>query len=208
MNKTIKLITQIIFFGSIWGILEATIGHLLHFIPVTIAGSIMFPIASYVLYKGYERTQNKWSLFYMGVVAASIKSIDLLLPQISIYKTINPMISILLESLVVVAVVSFLVSKKPHHRYLALPIASVGWRTIFIAYMGVQFILTGNLAPYIKTFSSGFEFVVITGILSGGIASILIYLDGKLDFQIKKIDRYPLLASILLIIAIITTYTL
>jgi hypothetical protein len=208
MNKKIKLFTQIIFFGSIWGILEATIGHVLHFIPATIAGSIMFPIAAYVLFKGYEKTQSKFSLFYMGVVASTIKSVDLLLPQFSIFKTINPMISILLESLVVVLVVTMVVSKNPTKKYLALPIASVSWRLVFITYMGIQFLLTGNLAHYITTFGAGFEFVVISGLLSGAFGSVLLYLDKYLHFSFSKLDRYPLIASALFAIAIITTYTL
>lgn len=208
MNKKIRLFTQIIFFGSLWGILEATIGHVLHFIPATIAGSVMFPIAAYVLYKGYEKTQSKSSLFYMGVVAATIKSVDFLLPQFSVFKTINPMISILLESLVVVLVVTMIVSKSPTKKYLALPIASVSWRVVFISYMGLQFVLTGNLAPYITTFSAGFEFVVIAGLLSGAIGSTLIFLDKYISFSFSKLDHYPLLASALFAIAIITTYTL
>lgn len=208
MNKKLKLFTQIIFFGSIWGILEATIGHILHFIPATIAGSIMFPLAAYVLYKGYEKTKSKASLFYMGVIAAMIKSVDLFLPQISIFKTINPMLSILLESLVVVLVVNMLLSKNNIVKYAALPVASVAWRSIFIAYMAGQYALTGNLAPYISTFSAGFEFVVISGLLSGLIASSIIYLDSKVHFSFRKIDSYPILASFLLVVALITTYTL
>lgn len=208
MNKKIKLFTQIIFFGSIWGILEATIGHVLHFIPATIAGSIMFPIAGYVLYKGYEKTKSKSSLFYMGAVAATIKSVDFLLPQYSIFKTINPMISILLESLVVVLVVNMIVSKNINKKYIALPIASVSWRLVFIAYMGIQFVLTGNLAPYIANFAAGFEFVVIAGLLSGIFASTLLFLDKYIHFNFRKIDHYPLIASALFVIALITTYTL
>jgi len=207
MNNKLKLLTQIIFYGSIWGIIEATLGHVLHFIPVTIAGSIMFPIAGSILYKAYQKTNSKASLFYIGVVAATIKSVDFFLPAISIYKTINPMMSILMEAVVVVVVVGLLVSKKPVQVYSSLIIASVLWRTLFVGWMGVQYQLTGNLAPYITSASNIAQFVLISGLLSGVLASGLLYLVRivRLDF---KWDSKPLFASVLLVIAWVVTYTL
>ena len=208
MNKNLKLAIQVLFYGSIWGALEASIGHVLHFIPATIAGSIMFPIAGLILYKAYNKTNSKVALFYIGLVAAVIKSVDFLLPQLSIYKTINPMISIILESLVVVAVISILTSPSLEKKYIALPIASLSWRTLFIAWMGLQSVLTGNVAPYIKDISLGFEFVVISGLISGVMASILIYFDSLVRFSFKKLDYSPYIASFIFIIACILTYTL
>ncbi len=208
MKNNLKLFTQIIFYGALWGFIEATLGHVLHFIPITIAGSIMFPIAGLILYKAYNKTNSKMALFYIGIVAATIKSVDFLLPQLSVYKTINPMISILFESLVVVLVITMLTSKKPVNKYLALPIASISWRTMFILWMSLQFVLTGNLAPYIKSFNAGFEFVVISGLLSGAIASGLIYIESKIKFSFSKLDYSPALTSLLLVIALIATYTL
>jgi hypothetical protein len=206
MNK--KLWVQVLFFGSIWGILEATIGHVLHFIPATIAGSIMFPIASVILYKAYQKTESRFSLFYIGGVASAIKAVDFLLPQLSVFKTINPMISIVLEALVVVLVAQLLISKSPTKKYIALPIASITWRSLFISWMGLQYVTTGNLAPYIKTFGAGFEFVVISGLLSGLIASLFIYVADKVTFKLPEINNNIIYASGLFIIAIITTYTL
>ena len=208
MSKKIKLLTTVVFFGSIWGLLEATIGHVLHFIPATIAGSIMFPIAAFILYKTYKKTDSKAALFYVGLVAAMIKSVDLLLPSLSIYKTINPMISILLESLVVVAVITLVISKKPQLSYTALPIASIAWRSIFIGYMGIQFAVTGNLAPYIKTLQAGVNFVIIGGLLSGALASLLIFLDRHYIHKLNSITIRPVYATLLFIAALITTYTL
>ena len=208
MNKQLKLLTQIIFFGSIWGIIEATLGHILHFIPITISGSIMFPIAGLILYKAYQKTNSKAALFYIGFVAAMIKSVDFLLPQLSIYKTINPMLSIILESLVVVLVVTMITSKKPVNKYMALPIASISWRTLFIGWMALQYVLTGNLAPYIKSFSLGFQFIVISGLISGLLASALLFIESKVTYTFRRFDYSPYLATFLLAVALIATYTL
>lgn len=207
MNKTIKLIVQVIFYGSIWGIIEATLGHVLHFIPATIAGSIMFPIAGVILYKAYQKTDSKAALFYIGVVAASIKAVDFLLPAISIYKTINPMMSILLESLVVVVVASMMISKKPVIQYSSLVIASVSWRALFIVWMGVQYQLTGNLAPYIQSFSAITEFVLVSGLLSGAIASLFMYISTYLKKD-YVFDSKPIFASVLHVIAWVVTFAL
>jgi len=209
MNKNLKLFTQIIFYGSIWGILEATIGHVLHFIPATIAGSIMFPIAALILYKAYEQTKSKTSLMYIGIVASAIKSVNFLMPQLSVFKTINPMISILFESLVVIVVIHFVTKENKVQNILSLVFASISWRGIFVGWMGLQYILTGNLAPYLKTFALGFEFIIIVGIISGLFAAILVMLS---KVVIKKpvfnINQKPIFASFLLLTALFLTYTL
>jgi len=206
MNK--KVWIQILFYGSLWGLLEATLGHVLHFIPATIAGSIMFPIAGVILYKAYQKIESRFALFYIGGVAASIKSIDLLLPQSSVFKTINPMISIMLEALVVVLVVNLLVSKSPVKKAIALPVASIGWRTLFVSWMGFQYLTTGNLAPYIQTWEAVLGFVLLSGLLSGAIATLFIFVSDKVTFKIPELSNKWVLATGLLIVAIISTYTL
>lgn len=206
MNK--KVWIQVLFYGSLWGLLEATIGHILHFIPATIAGSIMFPIAGVILYKAYQKIGSRFALFYIGAVAASIKSIDLLLPQLSVFKTINPMISIMLEALVVVVVVNLVVSKYPMKKAIAFPIASIGWRSLFISWMGFQYVTTGNLAPYIKTFEAGFGFVIISGLISGAIATLFVLVSDRATFKVPELSNKWVLATGLLIVAIISTYTL
>lgn len=199
---------QVLFYGSVWGILEATLGHVLHFIPATIAGTIMFPIAGLILYKAYQKLQSRFALIYVGTVAAAIKSIDLLLPQYSIFKTINPMISILLESLVVVAVVNLLVSNSYVKKGIALPVASIGWRVLFLSWMGYQFLTTGFQAPMIASFDAGFEFIIISGLLSGTIATMVIMIADEVHVKLPEISSRWLYATGLFLIAIITTYTL
>ena len=205
---TKKTLIQILFYGSIWGILEATVGHILHFIPATIAGAIMFPIAGAVLYQAYNRTKSTQSLFYIGIIAAMIKSVNFLLPQLSIYKTINPMISILLESLVVVVVVSFLVSDNKVKKYSALPIASITWRTVFVLWMATLHFTTGLPVPYIGSFNAIFSFVILSGLLSGAIGSLFIYLLNKVQIKLPEFNSNIIFATGLLLVAIFTTYNL
>ncbi len=206
MNR--KLWTQIIFFGALWGLLEATVGHVLHFIPATIAGSIMFPIASAILIAAYLKTDSKKALFYIALLASAIKAVDFLLPALSVYKTINPMVSIVLEGVIVVAVIAVVSAKKPIQYLVALPVASIAWRTLFIGHMALQYVLTGNLAPYITDLSFALDFVLVQGLISGLFAIALSYgvilsLQQKLSFNIK-----PVVAYSLLIVASVATYFL
>jgi hypothetical protein len=203
-----KLFFQILFYGSLWGLLEATLGYVLHFLPLLIAGSIMFPLASVILYKAYNSMQSKSALFYVGLVAAMIKGINLFLPQVTIFKTINPMISILMESLVVVLVISFLVGPKPIQKYLALPFASVVWRVLFIAWGFFIYFTSGFQSTLISTSSAMIEFVIYGGLLSGAIATALVLISSKISFHVRKIDFHPVLATSLLLVAILATYFL
>ncbi|MCD6482206.1 MAG: hypothetical protein J7K80_00525, partial [Candidatus Izimaplasma sp.] len=150
-NKKIKLLTQIIFYGALWGFVEATLGYALHWIPTLIAGTIMFPIASAILLRAYNKTNSKKALLYIGMVAASIKGINLFLPSYSIFKTINPMMSIVLESLLVFAVVILFTSEKITNKVAAAQIASIGWRVGYVVFMTIQFVFTGYITYSISS---------------------------------------------------------
>ncbi len=206
-NKKIKLLTQIIFYGALWGFLEATLGYALHWIPTLIAGTIMFPIASVILLRAYNKTNSKKALLWIGVVAAAIKSVDLFLPSYTVFKTINPMVSIVLEALLVFAVVMLFTSEKVTNKVAAAQIASISWRAGYVVYMTAQWAITGFVAYSIASFANIFEFVIFSGALSGLLATGLIYLDESANLKFK-FDSRPVFAAGLLIAAIITTVIL
>ena len=52
-------ISNIIFWGSIWGIMEATLGYLLHWLPQLISGNIMFPIGAAILLLAYKVNSSR-----------------------------------------------------------------------------------------------------------------------------------------------------
>lgn len=206
-NKKIKLLTQIIFYGSLWGLLEATLGYTLHWIPTLIAGTIMFPIASVILLRAYNKTNSKAAILYIGLVAATIKSVDLFLPSYTVFKTINPMVSIVLESLLVFAVVMLFTSEKTTNKIAAAQIASIGWRVGYIAYMTAQLVFTGYVAYMITSPVAILEFVILSGVLSGLMATAFIYLDSSLNYRFK-FDVKPVFAAGLLLIATVATFIL
>jgi len=208
-NKKIKLLTQIIFYGALWGFVEATLGYALHWIPTLIAGTIMFPIASAILLRAYNKTNSKKALLYIGMVATSIKGINLFLPSYSIFKTINPMVSIVLESLLVFAVITLFTSEKITNKVAAAQIASIGWRVGYVLFMTTQFIFTGYVASSISSIFSLLEFVVFSGVIGGLLATGVIYLDISLKDKFNfNLDIKPAFAAGLLLIAAVATIIL
>lgn len=202
-NKLIKFVCQIIFFGAVWGIVEGTLGYILQFMPPLISGFIMFPIAAFILIKAYKSTNTRLSLIYIGLIAATIKSVDLFLPGLSIYKTINPMMAIIFESMVVAVAYPALSSRKIAKQAIGSIVVSVGWRTGFILYMIGIHLLTGLSVTYLASFNLAFNFVMINGIISGLLVMGVLWLESKTKHLIdNKWEVKPSYALITLIFAI------
>jgi hypothetical protein len=89
-----------LFYGSIWGLGEATLGHLLHLARIPgLPGLVMFPFGVLVMGRALARSGGASAVFATGVVAAGFKFLDLLLPGTDILAVINPARAILLEAL-------------------------------------------------------------------------------------------------------------
>ncbi|WP_105617459.1 hypothetical protein [Vallitalea okinawensis] len=202
-SKLIKLISQIVFFGAIWGIVEASLGYVLHLIPIPISGLIMFPIATFILVKAYKATDSRAALIVIGFIAAAIKSIDLLLPGLSIFKTINPMFSIVLEAVVVAVAYPALTGSSRTKQVLTSIGVSVGWRGVFILYMLGQYLVTGNLAKYLATPLATINFIVVNGVMSGLIVAGALWIEGRTkSLDVRKWGVQPVYAVIALALAL------
>lgn len=183
MKKSLKHLAFILYFGSIWGILEASLGYALHSVTILISGSIMFPIAAVILVRAYKERPSRLDLVWIGMIAAIIKSSNFFLPQLSIWKTINPMISIVVEALMVIAVISLLEKQSVVTKIVALPIASIAWRAVFLFALYVQSLFTGFTASQISTLSNMVDFAIISGLFSGFLATGAFFLNALLSKQ-------------------------
>lgn len=92
-------------FGGIWGLLEATLGTLLHLLPNAGglffgSATVMLPIACFLLGAAYKETGKARTLLYVGLFAAGIKLFALFLPTTwgAPLKVIRPAVSIVLEA--------------------------------------------------------------------------------------------------------------
>jgi hypothetical protein len=90
----------VLFFGSVWGFGEATLGHVLHLARVPgLPGLVMFPFAVLVMGRVLARTGSAAVVFSTGFVAAGFKLLDLLLPGTDLLAVLNPARAIILEAL-------------------------------------------------------------------------------------------------------------
>ena len=107
MNETktrkaeiLNTVFSVLLFGGLWGIVEATLGTLLH-MPIVhrtmflSSTTVLVPIAFGLMGACYKRTNTFRCCFYMGVLAASMKALSCLIFKMSF----NPCYYILIESL-------------------------------------------------------------------------------------------------------------
>jgi hypothetical protein len=97
-KNIITVFFGILLFGSIWGILEATLGNLLHFIglhPYT--GLIMTSIGTGLMAFARSLYKVRWTGLFMAVIAAALKSLDLLIAGSNVFR---PMIAIILAGMI------------------------------------------------------------------------------------------------------------
>lgn len=208
-NK-IEMIIKILFYGSLWGLLEATLGYVLHFVPALISGSIMFPIVMVLLYRAYKNLDSRKALFFVALVAISIKSVNLFLPFLHPAKTINPMISMALQSLVVFLIIPVLESNKLSLKITSVIGASLVWRLAFVGYQGINFLMTGFLASYLQSFASAVSFVILEGLAGTILALLALLVIEKVNVMKRPlgIAISPLVSFSTLILAIILTLSL
>ena len=135
MNK--KAI-QIVYWGSLWGIAEATLGYVLHIAAIQlpgVPGFVMFPVAFYFMRKAYLSTGKPGVVFQVALVAALIKGCDFLVPGNIPIRILNPALSILLEGLAVAVVFAYAEKRETAVGFASVFSMGVLWRAVFLFYL-------------------------------------------------------------------------
>lgn len=95
-----RLVGPALWYGAVWGLAEATLGHLLHLARVPgLPGLLMVPVAVAVMARAAARSRGAGAVLLAGVVAASFKLLDLLVPGTDLLALSRPIQAILLEAL-------------------------------------------------------------------------------------------------------------
>ncbi len=223
MNPKLRLFLDVLLFGSVWGILEATLGTLLHLPMLDKAGmyacssTIMIPIAFYLMANCYKRTGKFYALPMMGVIAALIKLTVAFVVGFrpSVY---NPAMYIIVESLAMMGAVAIfrptkvlslktlgaviLANTTYQFSYLMLNMAmggtniftEKGWMLVAEKYL---FMFNGLAILYM--FASGAIFY--------GVFKLLEKLNVEVKFDYKKIVYSPITASVCFGLAVALTIT-
>lgn len=162
-NKNILL--NVVLFGAIWGILEASFGYALHFLPSLLAGCIMFPIGATLMFWAYRNTNSRGSMIAVAFLAAAIKAINLFMPGKPAIYTYNPMISMILQSLLVTAAVAFFEKKHWAVQVGAIAASSFLWRALFIANVAINYSITGFFSTQLTSVSTILSFIFVNALL-------------------------------------------
>lgn len=224
-NKHLKTFFIVLFFGGIWGFVEATLGTILHLPFADNLGmyaastTVMLPIAYYLMGMCYKQNRNLRSVAYMGLVAGMIKfSLVFILGfQQSVYM---PTIYIVIESLTMMGAIALTRPTKilSPKSLLTVGIASTSYLLTFLFIKQLQG--TPIFTDYTTWINKG-EFylfkencvMLMYVAISGGIAYGVLRLSQVYHWHFDKekwqsILFNPLTASSVAIVAIATTIIL
>ena len=193
--KKSKLIVTVLMLGGLWGLLEATLGTLLHLPAVHsilffASTAVLLPIAYLILGRAYKVTGIARSAIYVGLVAAAIKSISFVFGM-PVQYVINPMVAIIMESLVMA--VAFSVAQPKNivsiKSFLTFVIASTAFRVAYVGYSMATAEVFGSsyLVGSTIVWNEIIKYVVTTNIIS------FVYVVGFMlvGFGIKVLAKRP-----------------
>ncbi len=165
-----RIFLKSLYYGTIWGILEATLGYILHLVSFytgirSFSGMIMYPIGLFFMYKAFVDTRNYSSIFLTSFICASIKLFNLFLPFVPYYHTINPAVAILLEGFSSYVFIRYFEVKGIIKNILRFTASSIVWRVLFIIVLSL--INENRIKNYIN-------FVFFESIINGVIAGVFI----------------------------------
>lgn len=211
-----------LFWGSLWGISEATLGYMAHLLIKTpiIVGFILFPIAFYFMTQALRYTGKTWVILSTASVASSIKLLDLFLPGLPPIYTLNPAVCILLEALAVMVMVKLSQRRMAGNNennagdlklnFLDVLTASLSWRLGYYFYSFVLYFL--SVSPDFIQKASGMlpRFLILEPVITAAI--ILFFLkmneNRKISFSFFPKQIKPSFAATALIGAILVKFLL
>lgn len=190
-----KYMSMVLFWGSLWGLAEASLGYIFHMAAIAfpgIPGFLMFPIAFYFMNKVYNSTGKVTSVFHISLIAALIKLADFLLPIYIPIRIVNPALSILMEGLTVSLVFYFYDSKKIG--YVQSFMMGVGWRSMFTVYMFIISMFNLPAALVTDGITVTLRFVILESFINSLIIfAYLRWAKGVPTLNIKPVYSYGVL---------------
>ena len=225
-NKlTTKMIFQVLFWGALWGIVEATLGTILH-LPVFDApgiylcsSTIIIPIAYCLMANCYKRTGSFYSVYLMGVLAGVIKLTTAFIIGF-INRVYMPAIYIVVESL---AMGTALAVFKPKNvlslkTFASVVVANTAYQFLYLAIriadnnpnafasmeawskLGEPYVLTINFVACLYTLAIGGAIY--------GLVKLAEKKNWNFKFSLDKIIYSPITASVSVALALALTITL
>lgn len=96
-----RKLKAIIFWGALWGILEATLGWVLHLVHFKGEVLLLYPFGLICMMMAAKQTGQMSAIVKVAGVAAMVKLVNLfMLPSVPVYHVTNPAVAIFLEGAV------------------------------------------------------------------------------------------------------------
>lgn len=222
-NPKLKILFTVLFLGGLWGLLEATLGTLLHldaFDSIIFASTaVLVPIAYLITGRAYIVTGKARTAIYVGLVAAAIKSVCFIFVP-TVNKVINPMVAIILESSIMA--LAFRVTKPTEivslKSFVTFMVASTVIRIAYVGYSmatAVPF-KSAYLVNGVIQWSKIVEYVITTNAIS--FAYLALYMgigvlakSEKGTKIVAKVERFaftPVFAIVMVAAAVTVTVLL
>jgi hypothetical protein len=190
-----KNFKDIVFFGALWGLAEATLGFLLHLVVVPITGLFMFPIGFFLMRQVRLKTGSRTSPAQIAVIAAAIKLVNLFFTPLWI-DVVNPAVAILLEGVFV----AILLSKTEEETLPRMVGATYGWRLSYIAMLSVQALSGLKIRLFAAGLTKVIQYVTIDALANVALVFLIAKFSPKWEFEIK-----PSMAGATALAAVIAT---
>ena len=196
----------ILFWGSLWGIFEATLGWGLHLMHFRGEALVLYPIGIYCMLNAMQRLNGGAKIgMSVAAVASLVKLANLfMIPLVPAYWVINPAIAILLEGGVFA-----LFCQSQSKNLFDLPVAFMLVFLSFFIFRGWQIIMS-NTTVGNPDVQRGFDLFIIgtwlLEVVAQGVILFLLYrLRNYIVIQFKQIRFERTFAIPAFIMALITT---
>ena len=226
--KKSKLIITVLMLGGLWGLLEATLGTLLHLpaihsIIFFASTAVLLPVAYLITGRAYKVTGCARSAIYVGLVAAAIKSISFVFGM-PVQYVINPMVAIVMESLIMA--VAFRVAQPKNivsiKSFVTFIVASTAFRIAYVGYsmatavpFGSAYLVEGSIVwneivKYVVT-TNAISFLYVGAFMLAGLGLKALAKRPNLSKITAKVQHFaysPVFAAIMVCVALVSTYFL
>lgn len=179
-----KFVSAIIFWGALWGLEEATLGHLLHITTINMGWFIWFPLAYFFMSMAYRKTGKLNSILITSIIAAAIKLIDLFMTT-NLVIIICPVLSIILEGISLFTILKIIDRKKLMQKYKFVEYLSMSllWRILYL--ISLLLIPTWMMTYPYKSVSSVLRLLFHEGLMN----SLFIYAAVKLSNKLIELNK-------------------
>jgi hypothetical protein len=122
------IIFGILVFGSIWGLLEATLGGFLNMVLFPNKGAIMTGIGVAIMAASLAVYRRAAMTVGIGLVAASFKLLNVwIFVPVSYHHVLNPAVAIIFEALIFGLIAVFLQDRMARSATVGIGVGSVSW---------------------------------------------------------------------------------